>query len=190
MGLGLLLLGPDFITLWVGAHFGAAASQLLPYMVASTFILFLNPFAPRYLTALGKHGIYAKVAPVALAVSVVIAVSLMGRLGVAAIVVGAIVASVISCSFTLTLSCKLLGISVATYLKRALLPLVLPGIFMVLTVLTAKNFVPMRSYAHVFAVAMLASAVYGGVFFLVGLSSSERGSLMQLIRKRRHNPGA
>ena len=184
MGLGLLLLGSDFITLWVGPHFGSTASQLLPYMVSSTFILFMNPFAPRYLTALGRHGIYAKVAPVALAVSVVIAVSLVGKLGVAAIVVGAIVAAVISSSFTLTLSCKLLEISVATYLKRALLPLVLPAVVMVATVLAVKNFVPMRSYAHVFAVAMLASAVYGAVFFFAGLSSSERGSLLRLIRRR------
>ena len=184
MGLGLLLLGPDFITLWVGPHFGAAASQLLPYLVTSTFILFMNPFAPRYLTALGKHGIYAKVAPVALAVSVVIAICLVGKLGVAAIVVGAIVASLISCSFTLRLSCQLLGIPVATYLKRALLPLVLPGVFMVLTVLVAKHFVPIRSYGHVFAVAMLASAVYGGVILMVGLSRSERDSLLRLIRRR------
>jgi hypothetical protein len=154
-------------------------------MVSSTFILFMNPFAPRYLTALGRHGIYAKVAPVALAISVVIAVSLVGKLGVAAIVAGAIVAAVISSSFTLTLSCKLLGISVATYLKRALLPLVLPAVVMVLTVLAVKNFVPMRSYAHVFALAMLASAVYGAVFFFVGLSGSERGSLLRLIRRRR-----
>ena len=185
MGLGLLLLGPDFITLWVGPHFGAAASQLLPYMVASTFLLFMNPFAPRYLTALGRHGIYAKVAPVALAISVLIAVTLIGKLGVAAIVVGAIVAALFASSFTLPLSCRLLGISVATYFRRALLPLVLPAVFMVLSVLTLKNFVPMRNYAHVFAVAMAASAVYGAVFFFAGLSKSERDSLLRLIWKPR-----
>jgi O-antigen/teichoic acid export membrane protein len=184
MGLGLLLLGPDFITLWVGPHFGGAASQLLPYLVSSTFILYMNPFAPRYLTALGRHGIYAKVAPVALAISVLIAVCLVGKLGVAAIVVGAIVAAVISSSFTLTLSCRLLGISVTAYLKRALLPLALPAFVMVLTVLAMKSIVPMRSYGHVFAVAVAAAVIYGAVFFVVGLSSSERSSLLRLIRKR------
>ena len=188
MGLGLLLVGADFITLWVGPHFGASASKLLPYMVSGTFVLYLNPCAARYLTALGKHGIYAKVAPVALVVSVLIAVGLVGELGVAAIVVGAMVASAIICAFTLTLSCRLLGISVATYLKRTLLPLILPGLVMTLTVLIVKNFVPMRSYAYVFGVALVAAAVYAAAFFAVGLSKSERGSLVRLIWKPRPTP--
>jgi O-antigen/teichoic acid export membrane protein len=185
MGMGLLLLGTDFITLWVGPQLGGSASNLLPYMVSGTFILYLNPCAPRYLTALGKHGIYAKVAPVALVVSVLIAVSLVGKLGVAAIVVGAMFASAISCTFTLRLSCRLLGISVVTYLKRALLPLVLPGCVMVLTVLLLKNFVPLRNYAQIFGVAIAASVVYAAAFFVVGLSKAERGSLLGLIWKQR-----
>jgi O-antigen/teichoic acid export membrane protein len=183
MGMGLLLLGSDFITIWVGAHFGSSASKLLPYMVAGTFILYMNPCAPRYLTALGKHGIYAKVAPVALAVSVLIAVVLVKQLGVAAIVVGAMAASAILCTSTLTVSCRLLGISVATYLKRTLLPLILPGLVMVATVLILKNFVPMRSFVQLFAVAIAAAAIYAAAFFAVGLSKSERAGLLRLIWK-------
>jgi ABC-type proline/glycine betaine transport system ATPase subunit len=47
-----------------------------------------------------------------------------------------------------------------------------------------KSIVPMRSYGHVFAVAVAAAVIYGAVFFVVGLSSSERSSLLRLIRKR------
>ena len=106
----------------------------------------------------------------------------------AAIVVGAMVASAIICSFTLTLSCRLLGISVATYLKRTLLPLILPGLVMTLTVLIVKNFIPLRSYAYVFGVAVLAAAVYAAAFFAVGLAKSERASLLRLIWKPRPTP--
>ena len=74
----------------------------------------------------------------------------------------------------------------ASFLEAGiLLPLVLPGLVMVLTVLFLKNFVPLRNYAQVFAVAIAASAVYAAAFFVVGLSKSERGGLLRLIWKQR-----
>ena len=184
MAVGLLLLGTDFITLWVGPRFRSSASELLPYLVCSTLIGYMNPFAPRYLTALGRHGIYAKVAPIALTVNLAISVSLVRKLGMVGIVAGAMAAALVVSGSASIVACRLLRISVATYVKRTLLPLVLPGIIMTIAVLFVKDFVPTRSFVHVFCVAAIGSVVYAAVFVTAGLSKGERVGLLRLFARR------
>jgi O-antigen/teichoic acid export membrane protein len=181
MAIGLLLLGTDFITLWVGPRFRGSSSEVLPYLVLSTFVVYVNPFGPRYLTALGRHGIYAKVAPVALVLNLLISAMLARKLGIVGIVVGTVAAALVVSGSALKVSCGLLRISVGTYLKRALLPLVVPGVAMIAVVVFIREFVALNSFARVFIVAISGSAVYGAVFLAAGLSRSERTRLVRMF---------
>lgn len=190
MSIGLLLLGPDFITLWVGSQFRPSATQLLPYLVVSVTMAFINPFGARYLMALGRHGIYARVAPVALAVNLVLSVGLIGRFGMRGIVAAAIVAALIVSGSALRLCCKLLRITVGVYLRRTLVPLIVPGLSMAAAVLAVKEFVLMRSYAEVFGVAAASTAIYAVVFLAVAMSGSERDKLVRLFVRQPVQSGA
>lgn len=183
MSVGLLLLGPDFIALWVGFRFRAAATELLPYLVVAAIIAYLNPFGPRYLIALGRHGIYAKVAPIALALNILVAVSLVRRAGMIGIVAGSIVAMLLVSITALRVCCRLLRISIATYLGRTLLPLILPGLLMSAAVLTIRRFVPIQSIPEVFAIAVGGTVIYSVAFLVLGLSSSERAELFHLFAR-------
>jgi O-antigen/teichoic acid export membrane protein len=184
ISVGLLLLGPDFITLWVGPRFRASAAELLPYMVVAAIIAYMNPFGARFLMALGRHGIYAKVAPVALALNLLIAVTLVERVGMVGIVVGTIVAMLLVQTIALRMCCKLLRVSVTRYLDRALLPLVVPAIVMSATVLAVKHFVLIRNIPQVFAIAVAGTVIYCAAFLALGLSRSERGELFRLFARR------
>jgi O-antigen/teichoic acid export membrane protein len=181
MSIGLLLLGPDFISLWVGSHFRAAAGDLLPYLVLATTVAFINPFGPRFLMALGRHGIYARVAPVALAVNVLLSVALVGRFGMRGIVAAAIIAALLVSGTALRVCCRLLHISVAAYLRRTVMPLIVPGLGMVVALLVAKRFVLIRGFSAVFGLAILGTLVYAVMFLAAALSRSERDKLLRLL---------
>lgn len=184
MSVGLLLLGPDFIALWVGPHFRESATLLLPYMVAAAIIAYVNPFGPRFLVALGRHGIYAKVAPFALALNLVVSVTLVERLGMIGVVIGTIVAMLLVSTIALRVCCRLLRISVTTYLAKALLPLVLPGLLMSVAVLAVREFLLLRSIPQIFAIAAGATVIYSAAFVAFALSRSERGELFHLLARR------
>lgn len=184
MSIGLLLLGPDFISIWVGAHFRAAAGELLPYMVVAMIVAYINPFGARYLMALGRHGIYAKVAPVALAINVLISVVLVGRFGMRGIVAASIVAALLVSGAALRSCCRLLHISLATYLRRSVMPLVVPGICMAAALLVMKQLVAMRSFSAVFGLAILGTLVYAVMFLAAALSRSERDKLLRLLGRQ------
>lgn len=184
MAVGLLLLGPDFIALWVGPGFLASARALMPWLVLSAIMAYINPFGPRFLIALGRHGIYARVAPVALALNLVVSVILVHKVGMIGIVIGAMVAMLLVSAIALRLCCRLLRISVTSYLTRTLLPLLVPGLLMSVGVLIVKEFVAIRSIPQVFLIAAGSTAVYSVVFFLLALSRSERGDVVRLFSRR------
>jgi O-antigen/teichoic acid export membrane protein len=184
MAFGLLLLGPDFIALWVGPRFRTSATDLLPYMVIAALIANMNPFGARFLIALGRHGIYAKVAPLALALNLLIAVTLVKTVGMVGIVVGTIFAMLLIQSIALRVCCRLLHISVARYLERAVLPLVVPGLLMSATILVIRHFVLIRNFPQIFAIAVGGTVIYSVAFLALALSRSERGELFRLFARR------
>src|SRR5690554_5491338 len=67
MGTGALLLGVPFINVWLGPEFGEKAGLIIVFLVFFTILPFINPFASRYLTAINKHGIFARLTPLAAA---------------------------------------------------------------------------------------------------------------------------
>ncbi len=68
---GALLLGVPFISVWLGGpEFGEKAEWLIVFLVFFTVLPFINPFASRYLTAIDKHGIFARLTPLAAALNI------------------------------------------------------------------------------------------------------------------------
>lgn len=184
ISIGLLLLGPDFIALWVGSRFRASATELLPFMVVAAIIAYVNPFGARFLIALGRHGIYAKVAPVALALNVLLSVFLVKKVGMIGIALGMIVAMVLVQTVALRVCCRLLHISVSRYLNSTFLPLILPGLLMCATLLAITHLVLIRSIPQVFAIAAGGAVVYCAVVLTLGLSKRERGELFRIFARR------
>src|SRR5690606_41537840 len=60
IGAGVCLVGSSFIGLWIGPEFAESADLLILLLVLFTAFPFVNPFSNRFLTAIGKHGIFAK----------------------------------------------------------------------------------------------------------------------------------
>lgn len=181
MSVGLLLLGPDFIALWVGPRFRASAVELLPYLVLASIVAYVNPFGPRFLIALGKHGIYARIAPMALGLNLLISMVLVRSVGMVGIVVGSIMAMLLVSAVALRVCCSLLRISVMTYLQRTLVPLILPSALMSALVLAIRHFVLVRNMPQVFGIAAAGAVVYGVAFFVLSLSRSERGEIVRRL---------
>jgi O-antigen/teichoic acid export membrane protein len=190
MSIGLLLLGSDFIAIWVGSHFRVAAGQLLPFLVVATTLAYINPFGPRYLMALGRHGIYARVAPIALTINVLLSVALIGKFGMRGIVAAAMVAALIVSGTALRVCCSLLRISVTMYLRRTLVPLIVPGLCMAAALLVVKQFVAVRGYSAVFGLAVLGTLVYSVMFLAAALSRSERDKLLRFLGRQPAQSGA
>ncbi len=190
MSIGLLLLGPDFIAIWVGSQFRNSASQLLPYLVVSTTLAYINPFGPRFLMALGRHGIYAKVAPAALAINVILSVTLVGKFGMRGIVAAVIIAALLVSGTALRLCCRLLHISVAAYLRQTVMPLIVPGLCMAVALLVLKQLMVVRGFSGVFGLAILGTVVYMVMFLAAALSRSERDKLLRLLGRQPAQSGA
>jgi len=180
--IGVMLLGENFLYLWVGAEIADTASEILWILVAFSALPMLNPFASRYLTALNLHGFYAKWAPVSGLANLGLSVLLVGPMGIQGVALGSLIPALVFQPIVLIYCCKHLEISVLAYVKGAILPLLAPSIGMIATIMALIFYWDITGYFSLLTVA----AVGAIVFLLVGLffafTQQERQQLLRLFK--------
>lgn len=180
--IGVLLLGETFLYLWVGGEIAEAASDILWILVAFSALPMLNPFANRYLTAIDRHGFFAKWAPVSAVANISLSMLLVGPMGIQGVALGSLIPSLVFQPIVLMYCCKHLEIRVATYLKGSLLPLLLPSLAMVGVILLLRHYWVIDGYAVLLGIAAIGSLVFLLVGLFFAFNRHEREQLMRIIK--------
>lgn len=183
MSAGVMLLGADFIRLWMGAEYAQQAQILILILVAFTSLPMLNPFAGRYLTALNEHGIMAKWSPVSAALNLGLSIPLAYGYGIIGVAMGSLIPIGIFVIIYLRRCCQLLEISIATYVRNSILPAIPALTATVAVTLLAKKYWPVEDYLGLVSLAALACVVYTLMFILSGLAPEQKLWLFQRFNR-------
>jgi O-antigen/teichoic acid export membrane protein len=184
LGVGVFTLGEEFLRLWVGNEIAESYLDIRIYLVAFTLLPMLNPYANRYLTAIDKHGVYAKWQPIVAIANLVLSLVLIGPMGIAGVALGSLIPGLIFQPFLLWYCCQQLEISVLKYIRSVLLPISLPLLGMYFALSFGETVIQISNYVELFGLGLAASCVYLALAYFVSFSAVEKQQLKSLIRRK------
>jgi O-antigen/teichoic acid export membrane protein len=181
--IGVCLLGPAFITRWIGPEYGKTSSTLLLFITGSVMIYMINPLHQRFLTGIGRIEFLARIrviTAVALLISSLVLVKPFGKEGVA----GAFfVVSLIFEPTILIYTCRQLGVSPKDFLLKAHLRLVVPNLVMGCILAYVTTYWDLVTYSRIVIVVAFCGVVYLLLFWFLSLSCDERLFLTGKIKE-------
>lgn len=183
IGAGVCLVGSSFIGLWIGPEFAESADLLILLLVLFTAFPFVNPFSNRFLTAIGKHGIFAKLTPISALLNLVLSVLLVQDFGILGVVMGSVIPIFIFVPVYLLYTCKQLEVSVWDYLRQCIFPVLFPTLVMSMAVLVYRLEWGMESYSKIAGAVVVGVLVYFPLFWLLTLKKAERGFIYSRLRR-------
>lgn len=183
LAVGVVLVGGPFLGVWVGPEFQEKGELILLLLVLFTLTPMINPFVSRYLTGIGKHGIFAKVAPIAAVVNLGLSVLLVGPLGLWGVAFASLVPVFFVVPIYLVYACRQMGLTVRTYLMGSVLPIIIPTAVMGITVGLYRVKFGLAGYSDIFVAVLVGIIVYFSLFAVFVLNRHERRFIMQKLRK-------
>ena len=172
--IGATLVGGAFIGVWIGAEYQKDAETIILLLVVFVALPFLNPFSTRYLTAIGRHGLLAKLYPISALVNILASIILVQYWGIIGVALGSAMPVLIVVPIVLKMCCGYLNISVTRYLQQSVWPAVLPTIGMWGSVYMFCQYWPLIGYTEIVAAVVIGAIVYGVLFYIMGMNQSER----------------
>ncbi len=189
MALGACMLGPAFISRWIGPEYGQKSSILLYILTMAYMLMMMNPLHQRYLTGINRIGFLARIRvlfAISLAVLSSVLVMPLGKEGVA---LAFLLTSVAIEPYILSYTCKQLGLSTSNFLKSSFLPILLPNLVLVLVLYMIQLKYVLMSYKSIFLTATVTGLMYIVMFVYISMSHLERSVILQktktfLLRRR------
>ncbi len=179
MGIGAIILGTPFLNLWLGPDFTGQSDILILLLVSFTITPMLNPFSSRYLTAIGKHGIFAKIMPFSAVANLGLSIILVRYMGIVGVAIGSLIPALIVFPVFLKYSCRELGFPVTVYIRNSLLPLLLPVSAMALVVASLRWKVGIENYFILIVTVVLGAIIYSLIFWYISFTGKEREYILK-----------
>jgi len=170
---GATLVGGDFIGVWVGEQYQRDADTIILLLVVYMVLPFLNPLSTRYLTAIGKHGLLAKLYPVSASVNLIASIIFVQYWGIIGVAVGSVISVFLLFPIVLKSSCGYLGITVIRYLKGSVMPSILPTIAMWCAVYLFKQYQSLVDYAIISCAILIGAVIYCIFLYAFGMKPKE-----------------
>ncbi len=178
---GVSVIGGPFIGLWIGDEFRQNVDLIIMFLIVFTCLPFFNPFYNRYLTAINKHGILARLSPVSAILNVVLSIVLINEMGILGAAIGSALPSFIFVPVYLKYTCSHLGIPVSSYIRNSILPVVLPVIIMMASLILIRIETGINDYGDLLFAIAIGIVVYCTTFLLFSLSKQERNFITQYV---------
>ncbi|SNC74362.1 Membrane protein involved in the export of O-antigen and teichoic acid [Marinobacter sp. es.048] len=185
MGVGICLVGGPFIAIWMSGQFDPdLVDAILILLVIYMGVPKLNPFASRYLTAINKHVIFAKVAPPAALVNLGLSIWLVLEYGVIGAALGSVLPVFVVMPIFLKVVADNLGITMLQYVKHAILPAIIPVMVMGGGLAWWRVEYGLAGYLDIVAAVVASGVVYGVLYWFISIGKDERDVLMRLMPAR------
>lgn len=186
MGVGICLIGGPFIGIWMEGQFDPMlVDAILVLLVIYTLVPKLNPFASRYLTAINRHVIFAKVAPPAALVNLVLSIWLVLEYGVVGAALGSVLPVFVVMPIYLYVVCHSLEVSMLHYIRAAILPAIIPVALMGGGLFWFRITYGFDGYLDIVLSVLVSALVYGLVYWFFAMGREDREVLLRLLPGRR-----
>ncbi|MFB3908272.1 MAG: lipopolysaccharide biosynthesis protein [Candidatus Eisenbacteria bacterium] len=188
--IALLLVGPPFITLWMGPEYGRASSRILPYLCFAQLVEGISPHSVTYLVGQAKHARLFRFNLVAAILGVVATVLLVKGIGLPGVAVAILAYMTATRVYAMRQACDDLGISIYSHLRRTIVRH-LPALAVFSAILLIGRLAcPVASYSAIIVLLTASTLGYVACAFASSLTPDERGQLLSTIGWRRQRfPG-
>jgi O-antigen/teichoic acid export membrane protein len=181
---GICMLGPSFISHWMGPEYAEKGKHVLYIIAAAYLVQWMNPFSKRFLTAIDKHEILARAGIISAIINLGLSIVLVQFIGKEGVALGTLIPALLFEPYFLYKTCQELECSIAQYSRRVFLPLLVPALIFVLSLTGAMMLIPADSLAHVALLAILSMVGYTPVFAVLAMKREERYKVYCQIRQR------
>lgn len=192
MLLGVALVGPEFISIWISPEMASQSREVLILLVLGALGLGLNPFGSRYLTAIDKHGVYAKYDLVFAALSLTLSIALMYWIGLLGVALGVALPVLISLPLYLSVACQHLNISLSRYFANLAFPIVPASIVAFIAWYESYHELGIpNNFFDLGLVGLIMVVAFGVVFSVFDLIGNSNASVIRFLigQKRLHGGG-
>jgi len=169
-----IVFGGVFISIWIDPKYVENSQLLILVLVLTILLPFLDPCKTRYLTAINKHGVLSKFFTISAIINIVLSLILVQFMGVIGVALGSLIPVVIFTPYYLYFACKSLGITVAFYVKKVLVPQILPNAFLVINSILLTSFVDISNYLMLSSVVSFICLIHLLLFWLYTLNTTEK----------------
>jgi O-antigen/teichoic acid export membrane protein len=181
LAVAMYALGREAIVLWVGSEFSGAAPAL--WILMTAFALATpGETAASLLAYTGEHRVAARASLTSVAVNVTVSVALVPLLGLVGVAAGTLVAIlVVDWGIIVRTACPLYGVSVASYFRRAILPVLGPAVLQFAVTYAVKSRWPVSSLSMVALEAVPGLLLFAGAFLALSVEPSERAFIRERL---------
>ncbi len=181
--IAIVVLGGPFIEIWMRGEFTRESIDgVTLLLMLYVFVQELNPFVSRYLTAIGRHGIIAKVAPVAAFANLFLSIFLVLEFGVIGAAIGSVIPVLFVMPIYLVYSCRHLNISIWAYIRQVILPVMLPTALILSSSLWLRFTWGLNTYSEILVCALIGAVVYIICYWCLSMRSDERYMILKWLR--------
>jgi len=184
MGVGAIILATPFLALWIGSEYTEQSDIIVFLLVFFIVLPALNPFCNRYLTAINRHGIFARLSPISAVANLVLSIFLVEPYGIVGVAAASVIPGLFLQPMLLVYTCRQLELPVSEYIKTSLLPLILPLTVMGSFVVTIRLQMVLDSYSLLVATVVGGAILYFSCFWFFSLTSGERHFIKERFRMR------
>lgn len=179
-----LATGADFIRVWINPVTGDQSEGVLYVLLAYTAITLLNPFYSRYLTAIGKHGIFAYWEPPMALANIGLSLLLVHSFGLIGVAMGTLIPNALLHFIYLRESLRHLDVAVGRFLWSSLGANLLPAALTLAYLLWFKQLWPLASWLPLLTAMATGSFLYLILYLAIG-AADDRRALLALLQRRR-----
>jgi len=182
--IGIMVVGGPFIGIWIDPKFIDKADMIVFVLSLYVALTLFDPFRGRYLTALGKHGIFAKLVPISALMNLVLSIVLIHTHGIVGVALGSLLTVFLFSPYYTIYTCRHLGIKPMYYLKYSVLPAILPSVSMGIAIFLYRAEYGIENYWQIAQIILIGMAVYIPLFAIIGLSREDRDFLVRQYSRR------
>jgi len=181
--IGVFMLGPAFITRWIGSEYGANSSLLLLFFTGSAMLYMINPLHQRYLTGIGRIEFLARIRVLAAVAQFGFSLFLVRPFGKEGVAGAFFIVSLMLEPVIFIYTCRQLEISPRIFFEKVYFRNILPNLILVGMLYYAVGKWTFTTYGSIILVALIVAVIYLVLFWLVSITVTERIFFIGRLKK-------
>ncbi len=189
---GILILGTNFISIWMGESYAKAAASLLPFLLITLYFFTPQLLSYALLKSLDRHQQYSNMSILVSIISLALSIFLVKDFGLTGVAAGSAIPQILFFGFfTPYYACKFINKSYSEYILSTHGKMLVPTILLALVLLGLKHAFPPTNYLLLLSEAFIGMLVYLCCVYLLALNNEEqsitRQSLSMLFGRIKRN---
>lgn len=180
--LGAIVVGENFVDLWIGPGYGAEVRPLIWVLSLSLLIRGSLPLHNRLLTALNRHGRLAIIYGLRAALNLCLSIAFIPTLGLVGVAIATLVANTVCTPIIWRIVFRHLETRPSWYIRHSLLPVLSCAVLMAGAAGAAQGLAGTSSWLRLILIVIAGAVIYTGLILCFALSKAEKLWLLQRLR--------